>query len=82
LRTLAQSVYLDSQFGTEQELPRVGSALENPYVFDASARELKALATKGLVEIVAEHSSAYANEVLIDRLRFRRINPNGPRSSA
>jgi hypothetical protein len=70
--TLAQSAYLDSAFGTIQELPRVGSALENPYVFDASARELKAMASRGLVEIVEEHEAPRGGELLIDRLRFRR----------
>jgi hypothetical protein len=74
MHTLAQSAYLDSMFGTEEELPHAGSALENPYVFDASARELKAMAARGLVEIVDEHSSPVADELLIDRLRFRRVH--------
>jgi hypothetical protein len=71
--TLAQSAYLDSTFGVDEELPRAGSALENPYVFDASARELKAMAAKGLVEIVEEHTTRVADESLIDRLRFKRV---------
>jgi hypothetical protein len=70
--TLAQTAYLDSAFGTIEELPRAGSALENPYVFDASARELKVMAAQGLVEIVEEHCVRVAEESLIDRLRFRR----------
>lgn len=76
MHTLAQSVYLDSMFGIEQELPHAGSALENPYVFDASARELKAMAAHGLVEIVEEHTTRIADEDLIDQLRFRRV-PTG-----
>ena len=72
--TLAQTAYLDSSFGIEQELPRAGSALENVYVFDASARELKAMAAKGLLEIVEEHVTRVAGEFLIDRLRFRRLH--------
>lgn len=71
--SLAQSAYLDSACGVEAELPRAGSALENPYVFDASARELKAMADKGLIEIVDEHATRNAGETLIDRLRFRRV---------
>jgi len=74
MHTLALSAYLDSTFGIDEELPRAGSALENPYVFDASARELKAMAAKGLVEIVEEHTSRIADEFLIDRLRFRRVH--------
>ena len=72
--TLAQSAYLDSIFGIDEELPRAGSALENPYVFDASARELKAMAAEGLLDIVEEHTTRLAGEVLIDRLRFRRVH--------
>ena len=41
MRTLAQSAYLESEFGTLSELPSVGTPLENPYVYDSSARELK-----------------------------------------
>jgi hypothetical protein len=74
MHTLAQSAYLDSSFGIDEELPRAGSALENPYVFDASARELKAMAAKGLVDIVEERTTRVAGEVLIDRLRFRRVH--------
>lgn len=71
--TLAESAYLNSAFGEVEELPRAGSALENPYVFDASARELKLLAKKGLIEIVDEHSNRERGETLIDRMRFRRV---------
>ncbi len=74
MHTLAQSAYLDSIFGIDEELPRAGSALENPYVFDASARELKAMAAEGLLDIVEEHTTRFAGEVLIDRLRFRRAH--------
>lgn len=73
MQTLAQSAYRDSIFGIDHELPRAGSALENPYVFDASARELKVLAAKGLIQIVEEHSTQGRDEALIDRLRFRRV---------
>lgn len=74
MHTLAQSAYLDSSFGIDEELPHAGSALENPYVFDASARELKVMAAKGLVDIVEERTTSVAGEVLIDRLRFRRTH--------
>ena len=73
MRTLAHSAYLDSSFGTATDLPRAGSALENPFVYDAAARELKAYADRGLIEIVAEHKVRHADEDLIGRLRFRRL---------
>jgi hypothetical protein len=71
MRTLAQSAYLESEFGVLQELPRAGSALENPFVFDAAAHELKQMAEAGLVKIVDEHRSPSGS--LIDRLRFMRL---------
>lgn len=71
MRTLAESAYLESEFGVPHELPRAGSALENPFVFDAAAHELKQMAERGLVKIVDEHRSASGS--LIDRLRFMRL---------
>jgi hypothetical protein len=69
MRTLAQSLYAESSFGVESELPHAGSALENPYVYDASARELKELAARGLVEVVSEQTRYIGDEALIGRLR-------------
>ena len=72
MQTLAQRAYLDSEFGSLSELPSAGSPLENPYVYDASAREIKAMASDGLVKIVDElHNSGREN--LISRLTFRRL---------
>jgi len=73
MSTLAHSVYLDSEFGVLQDLPKAGSTLENPYVFDATARELKEMAEQGFVEIVGEHVACRAAEQLIDQLTFRRL---------
>jgi len=73
MRTLATSLYLDSEFGMLQDVPRAGSTLENPFVFDATARELKTMAEQGLVEIVDEHQRQVASGSLIDRLSFKRL---------
>ncbi|WP_280155930.1 hypothetical protein [Piscinibacter sp. XHJ-5] len=73
MRTLSQAVYLDSEFGVVQDLPRAGSTLEHPLVFDSVARDLKRMAGQGLLEIVREHRSASAGEELIDRLQFKRL---------
>ena len=43
MQTLALATYLDSAFGTLNELPSAGTPLENPYVYDTSAWELKAM---------------------------------------
>ena len=71
--TLALNVYLDSECGTLSELPSVGSPLENPYVYDASARELKVMASEGLVKIVEERRRDEGPEGLISRLTFERL---------
>lgn len=73
MRTLARSAYLDSTFGVATDLPHAGSALENPFVYDDAARELKQLADRGLIEIVAEQTMRYADEQLIGRLSFKRL---------
>ena len=73
MQTLAQNAYLDSQVGALSELPTAGSALENPYVYDASARELKALAAQGLVKIVEEQRFSSDPTGLISRLTFERL---------
>lgn len=74
MSSLAESFYLDSTFGVVHDLPRAGSALENVYVFDASAHELKVMASRGLLEIVSEHTTHVAGQLLIDRLSFRRLH--------
>ncbi len=73
MRTLAQSAYLESEFGALSELPTAGSSLENPYVYDASARELKAMANEGLLRIVDEHRRSDGFSGLISRLTFQRL---------
>jgi hypothetical protein len=72
MQTLAQSVYLDSEFGALSELPRSGSSLENPYVYDSSARELQAMAAAGLVKIIDEQRNR-SHGGLISRVTFQRL---------
>lgn len=73
MRTLAQSAYIDSEFGILCELPNVGTPLENPYVYDSSAKELKAMASQGLVKIVEERRRSEGPGALISRLTFERL---------
>lgn len=73
MRTLARTAYLDSELGVDSELPRAGSALEHPLVFDDAARELKRMAGDGLVEIIEEHHRELGGDVIIDRIRYRRM---------
>ena len=69
----AVRVYLEAEAGKPTELPRAGSSLEHPLVFDSAAQELKAMADKGLVAIVDERSSVRLGATLIDRLTFVKL---------
>jgi hypothetical protein len=73
MRTLAHSAYLDSCIDAASELPHAGSALENPFVYDAAARELKQLSERGLVEILTERTVRVAGEQLISHVTFKRV---------
>ena len=73
MSTFAHSAYRDSEFGLPQDLPHAGSSLENPYAFDATAKELKMMAKLGLIEILDEHVSFRTQDPLIDRLTFVRL---------
>jgi hypothetical protein len=73
MKTLARSAYLETEVGALSELPRAGSSLENPYAFDAAAKELKAMASKGLVRIVEERSETLGDDELIRSLKFERL---------
>ena len=73
MRSLLRSIYLESQPGELVELEPAGTGLENPYVYDSAARELKAMAEQGLVTIVREETRRDADRELIDRIAFARV---------
>lgn len=73
MRSLLQSIYLASQPGELTELDPAGTGLENPYVYDSAARELKAMAAEGLVTIVREETRRAEGGDLIDRIAFERV---------
>jgi hypothetical protein len=71
--TLVKSMYLDSVFGVATELEAAGTSLENPYVYDSAARELKKMAEQGLVKITSEELRRGPSDRLIDRISFMRL---------
>jgi hypothetical protein len=73
MQSLVHAIYLDSEPGELTELDPAGTGLENPYVYDSVARELKAMAEQGLVTIVREQTRRDAEDDLIDRIAFARI---------
>ena len=73
MASVVQAIYLDSQPGEWTELPPAGTGLENPYVYDSAARELKDMADRGLVRIVREHVRPASGQNLIERIVFSRV---------
>ena len=73
MSTLVRTAYLDSEFGVATELQAAGTSLENPYVYDSAARELKSMAQEGLVEIIGEQLADGAAGQLIKHISFARL---------
>jgi hypothetical protein len=73
LSPLAQRHLLEAPQGIVAELPRTGSALENPHVYDAVARELLRLESAGRLHVVRLETEGGADAGLIRRLVFQRL---------
>lgn len=73
MTSLSRSIYLSAKVGVPTDVSPAGSSLENPYVYDSVARELKAMAAEGLLQVVSEASRPDASEPLIGRIRFARL---------
>ncbi len=71
MQSIAQRIFSDSAIGSLIELPKAGTPLENAYVYDASAREIKGMAAQGLVKVVDEDRSD--DRGLICRMSFQRL---------
>lgn len=71
--SIAESLLAHTPLGTTFELPRAGTTLENPYVYDAAAREIKEHASRGRVEIIDEVVTPMGAEQIVSRLVFRRL---------
>jgi hypothetical protein len=73
--SIAHRVYALAPIGVPTELPGAGTSLENPFAYDAAAREIKALAGRGCTEVLSErHGRAADGEPVIVHLVFRRLN--------
>ena len=71
--SIAESLLVHTPLGAKFELPRAGTALENPYVYDAAAREIKEYASRGHVEIIDEVVTPMGAEQIVSRLVFKRL---------
>ena len=73
MTSLSRTIYLSADVGVPTDVQPAGSSLENPYVYDSVARELKAMADEGLLKVVSEARRQDASEPLIGRIRFARL---------
>ena len=73
MTSLSRSIYLSAAVGVPTDVPPAGSSLENPYVYDSVARELKAMANEGLLQVVSEASRQGVSGSLIAHIRFARL---------
>ena len=69
----AHSIYLETPPGIPTQLSPSGTSLENRYVHDSVARDLKRFAGEGLVEIVDEECTYTSGDRLIERIAFCRL---------
>lgn len=73
MQDLVHAIYLESELGVINELESAGTSLENPYVYDSAARDLKLMADTGLVRIVRERVQFGTAEQLIRNISFSRL---------
>lgn len=71
--SIAHTLYALAPIGSVVELPSAGTSLENPYVYDAAARDIKALVERGWTEIVDERVKHVGGEPITVHLAFRRL---------
>jgi len=74
MHTIAESIYRDASIGTTIALPKAGTPLENRYVFDSSAREIKSMAGQGLVKVVSEQRDSEHESALITDILFVKVS--------
>jgi hypothetical protein len=73
MNTFAGRLYMEAPIGSTIILPKAGTRLENPFVYDAAARDIKALAKRGLVQIVSEATVTIGTETLTSELVFCKL---------
>jgi hypothetical protein len=74
MSTIANGVYRNAPIGAIVNLPKYGTPLENRYVFDAAACEIKALAERGLVKVVDERHTSERDNTLITDIAFVKLS--------
>jgi hypothetical protein len=74
MMSFAESLIAFTPLGGTAELPRAGTPLENDFVYDAAAREIKCYAERGQVAVVEECRVSSDSGQVISRLSFQRLS--------
>lgn len=73
--SIARQFFAQAPIGEPVRLPQAGTSLENPYVYDSVAREIKSAASRyGVLEVLEERTHQNAPEALITDFVFRRLS--------
>ena len=71
--SIARQIFAQAPVGEPVRLPQAGTSLENPYVFDSVAREIKfAGSAFGELEVIEERTHASDDSLIVDFV-FRRL---------
>ncbi|MDT7838955.1 hypothetical protein [Aquabacterium sp. OR-4] len=71
--SIARQIFSQAPVGEAVRLPQAGTALENPYVFDSVAREIKFAGSEfGELEVIEERTLASEESLIVDFV-FRRL---------
>jgi hypothetical protein len=73
MRSLSTTIFLTADVGVPTDVEPAGTPLENPYVYDSVARDLKAMAEDGLLRVLSETRKPGLAEAPIDRISFMRL---------
>lgn len=73
MSTLSTTIFLAADVGVPIDVESAGTPLENPYVYDSVARDLKAMERAGMLRVVNEKWHQGNIEGPIDRISFVRL---------
>lgn len=73
MTTFTDRIYMQATVGAVIALPKYGTQLENRYVFDSAAREVKEMAELGRVKIVDERRAFQHDSDLITDIAFVKL---------
>lgn len=72
--SIADRVLASVDVGAPTELPREGTWLEDPYLYDRVAWEMQCHAERGTVEILQrQQQRTISGQTLVSHLQFRRL---------